>query len=188
MRSLLQRAIRPSRTQGVGRLWAKSLLNAALFFGVFMVALPWAAHRLLPIPVALPAAVQTWIAATLALAGLAIWIACLDAFSRLGGGTPLAADAPRHLVTTGIFSWLRNPLMVGELAVVWAEFLHFGSLGIGLYAAALTAAAHLLVVHIEEPELLARFGDGYTEYRSRVPRWVPRLATRGPGEGLEGRS
>jgi hypothetical protein len=109
IRSSLQRAIRPSRTQGVGRLWAKSLLNAALFFGVFMVALPWTAHRLLPIPVALPAAVQT-------------------------------------------------------------------------------AAAHQLVVHIEEPELLARFGDGYTEYRSRVPRWIPRLATRGPGKGLEGRS
>ena len=179
LRSLLQTAIRPSATRSAVWLWAKSLLNAAVFFGVFLLALPWAAHRLLPVRLPLPGAVQTWAAGSLALAGLGIWIACLDAFSRRGAGTPLAADAPRHLVTTGLFSVVRNPLMAGELAVVWAEFLHFASLGIALYAAGLSAAAHWLVVYVEEPELLERFGDRYAEYRRRVPRWIPRLAPRG---------
>ena len=32
--------IRPSTTRSTIALWAKSLLNAALFFSVFMVALP----------------------------------------------------------------------------------------------------------------------------------------------------
>jgi protein-S-isoprenylcysteine O-methyltransferase Ste14 len=69
--------------------------------------------------------------------------------------------------------------MAGELAVVWAEFLHFASLGLALYAAGLSAAAHWLVVYVEEPELLERFGDRYAEYRRRVPRWIPGLAPRG---------
>ena len=40
VREVLQGAIRPSTTRATRALWAKSLLNAVLFFAVFMVVLP----------------------------------------------------------------------------------------------------------------------------------------------------
>ena len=180
VRESLQRAIRPSTTRSTAALWAKSLLNAVLFFAIFMVGLPWLANRLLPFGLPSTSALRIWLAAALALAGIAAWVACLDTFSRRGRGTPLPTDAPSHLVTTGLFAWMRNPIMAGELSVVWAVALYIGSLGTLLYAVAITALAHLSVVHVEEPELRRRFGESYEEYSRRVPRWLPRFTRRDP--------
>lgn len=168
------RRIRTSTTSSTALLWAKSLLNAALFFAVFMVALPLGAHRLLPVALPLPQGPRTWAATLLFFGGIALWLACLDAFSRHGRGTPLPMDAPSQLVTSGPFSWLRNPIMLGELAVIWAELLYFASLGLLLYACMVSVAAHLMVVRVEEPELRERFGEPYLRYCERVPRWLPR--------------
>jgi len=175
----LRRAIRPSTTRSTAALWAKSLLNAVLFFAIFMAALPWLAGRALPQALPVPAPLRSGPAAAIALAGFAIWLACLDTFSRRGRGTPLPADAPSQLVTTGVFAWTRNPIMLGELGIVWAEALHFASLGVALYAFALSAVAHRLVVHVEEPELRERFGQPYLDYCRAVPRWLPRLGRPG---------
>ena len=65
--------------------------------------------------------------------------------------------------------------MAGELLVIWAEALYLASLGVMLYALAISVGAHLLVVHVEEPELRRRFGPSYEEYCRRVPRWLPRF-------------
>ena len=173
LRAALQRVIRPSTTRSTTGLWAKSLLNALLFFGIFMIALPWLAHGLLPVRLPLPSGLRIGLAGALAIAGIAAWIVCLDAFSRHGRGTPLPADAPRELVTTGLFGHTRNPIMLAELSVIWAEALHFESLGVALYALAISVVAHLVVVYVEEPELEQRFGPAYVEYRRSVPRWLP---------------
>ena len=178
VRAALRRVIRPSTTRSTGALLAKSLLNAVLFFCIFMLAMPWLAHRALPAALPIPASVGTWLAGVLALAGIAAWLACLDSFSRSGRGTPLPADAPRKLVTTGLFRRTRNPIMAAELAVIWAEALYLASLGTVLYAITISVVAHVLVVHVEEPELRERFGQPYEDYCRDVSRWLPRL-TRG---------
>ncbi len=178
LRDALQHAIRPSRTQSTAALWAKSLLNAVLFFGIFMVALPGLADRLAPAALPIPAGLRSWGAGVLALGGIAAWIACLDTFSREGRGTPLPSDAPRHLVTTGLFGLTRNPIMAAEIAVIWAVALHLVSASAVLYAAAISIAAHLAIVYVEEPELRRRFGPAYAECCTSVPRWLPRLGRR----------
>jgi protein-S-isoprenylcysteine O-methyltransferase Ste14 len=104
-----------------------------------------------------------------------VWLWCLDVFSRRGRGTPFPLDAPSKLVTTGPFAIVRNPIMVAEVAVIWAEALYFSSVGILLYAGLVTVASHLLVLRVEEPELRQRFGADYEDYCRRVPRWLPRL-------------
>jgi protein-S-isoprenylcysteine O-methyltransferase Ste14 len=70
---------------------------------------------------------------------------------------------------------MRNPIMAAELSVIWAVALYLASLGAVLYAVVITAAAHVAVVHVEEPELRRRFGQSYDDYCRRVPRWLPRL-------------
>jgi len=174
---LLQRGIRASSTHSTVALWSKSLLNALLFFAIFMLALPWGAHRILPAIVPVAQAARTAIALVLSLAGIATWLFGLDAFSRRGRGTPLALDAPRLLVTDGPFARSRNPIMLGELVVIWSVALHLGSVGVFLYAGLVTALAHWLVIHVEEPELRRRFGASYSAYCERVPRWLGRSET-----------
>jgi protein-S-isoprenylcysteine O-methyltransferase Ste14 len=169
----IRRGIRPSTTHSTTALWVKSLLNAVLFFLVFMTALPLLAHWLLPGRLPLPAWLRILAGCTLILAGGAVWIVCLDVFSRRGGGTPFPLDAPRQLVTSGPYAVVRNPLMVGELAVIWGEAIYVASLGLWLYAGLITLAAHLATVFVEEPELRERFGAAYDAYCRRVPRWLP---------------
>jgi protein-S-isoprenylcysteine O-methyltransferase Ste14 len=178
LRRALQDAISPSATRSTAALWAKSLLNAVLFFGIFMVVLPGLAHRLLPVELSAARGPRVAVAVVLFGIGMVAWLGCLDTFSRRGRGTPLPMDAPRRLVTAGAFAFVRNPIMAAELLVIWAEALYVASLGIALYAAAITALAHLLVVHVEEPELRRRFGAPYDEYTRNVPRWLPRLPRR----------
>jgi protein-S-isoprenylcysteine O-methyltransferase Ste14 len=167
--------IRPSTTRSTAALWAKSLLNAVLFFAIFMLALPWLAHHFLPAALPIPMGARTWLAGALALVGVTAWIACLDTFSRRGRGTPLPVDAPRHLVTAGLFAVIRNPIMAAELLVIWGEALYIASWGVTLYAIAISFAAHVMVRRIEEPELRERFGESFEEYCRNVPRWFPRL-------------
>jgi protein-S-isoprenylcysteine O-methyltransferase Ste14 len=69
--------------------------------------------------------------------------------------------------------------MAAELCVIWAVAMYLASLGAALYAIVISVAAHVMVVHIEEPELLERFGADYAEYCRNVPRWIPRLGQRG---------
>ena len=166
---------RPSTTENTAVLWAKSLIGAALFFCVFMAALPWLAHQLLPALLPLPAGLKTWGGGALFVVGVAGWIACLDAFSRRGRGTPAPMDAPRHLVTHGLHGVIRNPIIAAEMMVVWGEAFYFGSLGIIGYAVLVTAAAHWVVLRVEEPELRERFGDSYEVYTRDVPRWLPKF-------------
>jgi protein-S-isoprenylcysteine O-methyltransferase Ste14 len=173
------RVIRPSTTKSTLALWAKSLLNAVLFFIIFMVVLPAAAHWLLPKPLPLPFWLRAGAGATLFFGGIVVWMYCLDVFSRRGRGTPFPLDAPRHLVTTGPFGIVRNPIMAAELAVIWGEALYLSGLGVFVYAAAATLAGHLAVLYVEEPELRERFADEYEAYCRRVPRWLPGFG-RGP--------
>lgn len=164
---------RPSTTESTAALWAKSALNAVGFFAVFMAALPWVAHSLAPRALPLPDWLRIWGGGALFAAGLALWIACLDAFSRQGRGTPLPTDAPQRLVTGGLFGVIRNPLIAGEMMVIWGVALHVGSLGIVVYACLMLAFAQWVVTRIEEPELRERFGESYEEYCRNVPRWIP---------------
>ncbi len=166
---------RPSTTESTAALWAKSLVGAFLFFGIFMVALPWVPHLLLPAMLPLPPLIRTLGGGTLFAVGVGAWIVCLDAFSRRGRGTPAPTDAPRHLVVDGLHGVIRNPIIAAEMMVIWGEALWFSSIGFIGYAILLTVFAQWVVVRVEEPELSERFGEAYESYCRRVPRWVPRV-------------
>ncbi len=109
---------RPSTTERTAALWAKSLLDTSLFASLVIVLLPWLAHRLFPQTLSIPDALRTWGGPALFAVGVGAWIACLDAFSRRGRGTPFPADAPSRLVTDSLFGVVRNPLIVAELLVL----------------------------------------------------------------------
>lgn len=173
--------IRPSRTKSTVALWLKSVLNALVFFAVFLALLPWLIHTALPASLPFRGGVSKALGAAVFVAAVVVWLWGLDVFSRHGRGTPFPLDAPRLLVTRGPYRVIRNPIMAAEMAVAWAEVLYFGSLGLLLYAALMTVVGHVIVVKVEEPELRRRMGTVYQEYCAHVPRWLPMLGDQIPG-------
>ena len=81
----------------------------------------------------------------------------------------------QHLVVTGFYRRVRNPMYVGVVAIVLGEALLLGAVALLWYAAVVWLAFHLFVLSYEEPTLGRSFGDEYKTYRENVPRWLPRL-------------
>lgn len=112
---------------------------------------------------------------TVALAGelMRAWgVAYAGSLTRVTGGV----GAP-ELIVAGPFSYVRNPLYVGNMMLY---------VGIGVMANALTpwlvlvAAIYFffqysMIVSLEEEFLEKTFSDVFAEYKQHVPRFVPRL-------------
>jgi len=80
----------------------------------------------------------------------------------------------QRLVTYGIFSWMRNPLYVGNF-LIWIGFTVIsGVLWFIPVAVVLFAIEYTLIVRYEEGVLESIFGQEYLAYKSRTPRWFPR--------------
>jgi protein-S-isoprenylcysteine O-methyltransferase Ste14 len=110
--------------------------------------------------------------------------ALLDSFARFavrGVGTPAPVLPPRHLVVTGLYRHVRNPMYVAVVSVILGQALLLGDSKVLAWGLLVWIAFHLFVVGYEEPTLRRTFGDGYEAFRANVPRWIPRLrGWRGP--------
>jgi protein-S-isoprenylcysteine O-methyltransferase Ste14 len=150
----------------------RALISIVLLPGLVAVLIPW---RILQGAAVSPLA---WLGAIAIALGLGLFGWCVVLFARRGRGTLAPWDAPRRFVASGPYRVIRNPMYVAVAAVVAGEALAFASLPLAVYLLALAVAWHIFVVLYEEPSLEQTFGDGYRAYRSRVPRWLPRLPAR----------
>jgi protein-S-isoprenylcysteine O-methyltransferase Ste14 len=102
----------------------------------------------------------------------------LDSFARFalqGVGTPAPVLPTRHLVVTGLYRHVRNPLYWASTSLLVGQGLLFASVWLLLYAAAIWLSFHWFIVTYEEPTLRRSFGQEYERYAANVPRWLPRL-------------
>ncbi len=102
----------------------------------------------------------------------------LDSFARFaiqGLGTPAPVLPTRHLVITGLYRHVRNPMYVGVAVVIFGQGLLFGEIRLLEYGALVWLAFHLFVLGYEEPKLRSTFGAEYESVYKTVPRWIPRL-------------
>ena len=111
------------------------------------------------------------IGAVLIVIGEAIRLAGVSA---AGTVTRRRSRTVQRLVTYGIFSWMRNPLYVGNF-LIWMGFTVIsGVLWFLPVAIVLFAVEYTLIVRYEEGVLESIFGGEYLAYKSRVPRWIAR--------------
>lgn len=106
--------------------------------------------------------------------GALIYLVCVMEFAVRGRGTPAPIDAPKRLVVSGLYRYVRNPMYVGVLAVVLGLTFLTRSAELLGYAALLALVFHTFIRWYEEPALRRQFGAEYEEYCSAVGRWVPR--------------
>jgi protein-S-isoprenylcysteine O-methyltransferase Ste14 len=104
-------------------------------------------------------------------AGFALLLHSIWAFAYHGRGTLAPLDPTRELVVKGMYRYTRNPMYTGVVVVLLSEALLFGSRGLLLYAVMAFLWFHLFVLFYEEPRLRAQFGDSFSEYVKKVPRW-----------------
>lgn len=79
--------------------------------------------------------------------------------------------APRYVLAEGPYSYSRNPMYVGELALWLGWALFYGS-PVLLAASAVLAFGMTRAIRREERTLEARFGERYLAYKRRVRRWL----------------
>jgi len=107
-------------------------------------------------------------------AGLSLMYRTISLFAREGEGTLAPWDPTRKLVVRGPYRFVRNPMIVGVLAVVLGEAALFGSPALAIWAVVFFAVNAVWFPLVEEPGLVQRFGQDYETYRRHVPRWLPR--------------
>lgn len=104
-------------------------------------------------------------------------IGLLDSFVRFavqGLGTPAPVFPTRHLVVTGLYRFVRNPMYVGVASTILGQSLILGNVTLLAYGAIVWLLFHLFVLVYEEPTLRATFGADYERFYTEVPRWIPR--------------
>ena len=103
----------------------------------------------------------------------------LDSFARFaiqGIGTPAPVFPTRHLVVTGLYRYVRNPIYVSVVSVILGQGMMVGNIQLLEYGGVVWLLFHLFVLIYEEPTLRATFGSEYTAFCAEVPRWIPRFA------------
>ena len=109
------------------------------------------------------------------VAGLPVLLDSFARFAIQGLGTPAPVAPPQHLVVSGLFRYVRNPMYVAVLLLIFGQGLLFGSVAVLEYGLAVWLGFFAFVVLYEEPTLRRSFGDEYAQYCANVPRWIPRL-------------
>lgn len=92
----------------------------------------------------------------------------------------LRLDEP-HLAATGPYALTRNPVYIGNIAMLIGLSILCELYWLAPICAAWAALVyHVAVVGFEEVRLRKMFGGAYETYRSRVPRWIPAIHALAP--------
>jgi protein-S-isoprenylcysteine O-methyltransferase Ste14 len=108
-------------------------------------------------------------------AGLPVLLDSFVRFALQGLGTPAPIFPTRHLVVSGLYRYVRNPMYVAVLSLILGQGLVFASIRVLQYGVAVWVAFFLFVVLYEEPTLRRSYGREYEEFGANVSRWIPRL-------------
>jgi protein-S-isoprenylcysteine O-methyltransferase Ste14 len=137
---------------------------------VIYLALVYVLAWLLPLPLAIPPMLQM-VGFLLAILGFLLGLAALLTFRRAGTTVNPHGQAAR-LVTTGIYSFTRNPIYLGFLLIVIGIPLDSGTYWGILLAPVLVILFNRLVIQPEEEYLTRKFGEQFISYKEKVRRWI----------------
>jgi protein-S-isoprenylcysteine O-methyltransferase Ste14 len=116
-----------------------------------------------------------WAGSALMGAGLVV---LLDSFARFaieGVGTPAPVMPTQHLVVSGWYRYVRNPMYVAVVSAILGQALWFADAWLLVYAAGVWLGFQGFVTLYEEPTLRRTYGQDYEVYCHGVRRWLPRL-------------
>jgi protein-S-isoprenylcysteine O-methyltransferase Ste14 len=114
-----------------------------------------------------------WAYAGAPLVAAGIVIAAIGVFSFKRAGTAVIPFEPSTaLVTGGLYRFTRNPMYVGMVSVLIGTGLIFGTMGSWLPIPVFIWIIRNNFILGEERFLEQIFGRQYTDYKSKVRRWL----------------
>lgn len=91
----------------------------------------------------------------------------------LGQGTPSPRAATQNLITTGPYTFTRNPMTLGAACFYLGVAIWSGSVPVIVLVLVIFAGLLTFIYFHETRELTGRFGPDYVEYRHRTPFLFP---------------
>jgi protein-S-isoprenylcysteine O-methyltransferase Ste14 len=156
-----------------------AILGSALFFVLapctVAVLVPWWISRWQMEPPFFGLSAVRIVGVALILAGLPVLLDSFARFAIQGLGTPAPVFPTKHLVVTGWYRYVRNPMYVAVVSIILGQGLLFGNVAVLEYGAGAWLVAHLFVLAYEEPTMRSTFSKEYKQFCTNVPRWIPRL-------------
>jgi protein-S-isoprenylcysteine O-methyltransferase Ste14 len=157
-----------------------AILGSALFFvaapSVLAGLVPWLMTRWEFLPPFFDLQATRAVGILLIVVGLPGLVDSFARFAVQGLGTPAPIAPTQNLVVTGLYRYVRNPIYVAVVAIILGQATLFGDWRLIIYGGIMWVAFHAFVLAYEEPVLAQTFGAQYEEFRSNVPRWIPRLS------------
>jgi protein-S-isoprenylcysteine O-methyltransferase Ste14 len=143
---------------------APPILTLLVIVAAFLLA------RFAPLPFAVSRAVE-YIGFALVVIGFLFGLGAVIAFRR--ARTTLDPYHPvSSIVTSGVYSFSRNPIYLGFLLMVIGIPLNGGTYWGVILAPIFILLCNKLVIEHEEAYLEKKFEETYTSYKSRVRRWL----------------
>ena len=109
------------------------------------------------------------------LAGTLLLCLTIYNFITIGKGTLAPWFPTGKLIVTGVYRYVRNPMISGVTIILLGESIAVLSLKIFYWMILFFLINNLFFLVFEEPNLEKRFGKEYIDYKRKVPRWIPRL-------------
>ncbi len=109
--------------------------------------------------------------ALLGLAGVVAVVALVQFGIARTTVNPLNPDKTRVLLTSGVYSFSRNPMYLALLLILLAWGLWLGNAFNVLLAAGFVSVMNRWQIRREEDSLLQKFGNDYSRYCIQVRRW-----------------
>ena len=109
------------------------------------------------------------------LLGIVLMGKCIHTYFLLHSGVGVFYKRSRGpaFISKGIHRYVRHPLYLGTLLLIWSLFLFFPSLG-NFIACGMITLYTLIGIRLEESKLLRQFGQAYADYRRQTPMLIPR--------------
>ena len=126
--------------------------------------------NLLPLPIPMPAIIP-WLGLVVAGLGLILGVLASVEFRRIR--TTMDPKKPSTgLVTSGIYRYTRNPVYLGFVFMLVGFSLSMRTYWGIVFIVPLVTLMNTLVIKKEEANLEKKFKTQYTDYKSRVRRWL----------------
>lgn len=155
------------------------MLGSAVFLaiapGIVAGYVPWAICRWQHRAPLMGSSLLRLVGLSLIAIGLPVLVDSFARFALQGVGTPAPVFPTRHLVVSGLFRYVRNPMYVAVVSLILGQGLFFRNVRVLEYGIAVWVAFHLFVLIYEEPVLRRTYGSEYEQFCANVPRWIPRL-------------
>ncbi|TET25351.1 MAG: isoprenylcysteine carboxylmethyltransferase family protein [Dehalococcoidia bacterium] len=181
---------------GLGDRWAETVYRIAttkgrrkilltplgliFWFGlsVLLVFASLALDGLLPVRLPFFAPVSLSLGWLLVVLGGSLCLGTVYSFSK-ARGSPVPLNPPQKLVTTGLYSRVRNPMLVGWFIMLFGLGILLHSIFlIFIFTPLFILLNALYLKNVEEKEMEKKFGQDYLNYKKSVPMFIPRFGRR----------